>query len=270
MTSPLIPIQLISEIALQAGEELMDVYENRKLFASTRLKRESSPFTIADHRVEELIVKYLRDVNSEIPIISQHHNSISYYYRKDWKRFWLVDGLNGTREFLKQTNEFTVNIALIEQGEPVLGVIYAPALRLMYSGSISEGAYRVNKGKRIKISTTKSSKFLTAVTGLFEPTNEQEERSVLSKFPIKKVISAGSTLKFCKIAEGSVDIFYRHNPSMEWETAAGEAIVKSSGGAIQHLRTSGFRYNKQMLKNKSFICVGDSELLMQQEEKFIL
>ena len=262
-------LQLICEIALQAGEELMEVYDDKRLFTSSRLKKEKSPFTIAEFKAEDLIVKRLQELEKTIPIIAEGYNKTSYYYRKSWNRFWLIDALNGTREFLKQTNEFTLNIALIENGIPVLGVVYAPALNLLYAANEIEGAFKIHKNKRTKIKSNKDTKFLIAVTSLFEPLNEEEEKKEWSRFPIKKIITAGSTLRFCKIAEGAADIYYRHASTMEWETAAGEAIVRISGGMIQHLRTENFHYNKQMLKNKSFICTGDPSLLAVKVEERI-
>lgn len=271
MTKTNFSLQDVSEIALQAGDIILDVYEDKKLFYSSRLKKEKSPYTIAKLKADEMIVAALKQLDNSIPIISENHNKTSYYYRKDWEHFWLVDALNGTREFLKRSNEFTINLALIEKGKPVLGVIYAPASKLLYAASTAEGAYKINKVKKSNLACTKDSHFLTAVTHLFEHVDEPIEKMEWKKYPIKKIISAGSTLKFCRIAEGFADIYYRHSPSMEWETAAGEAIVEISGGMVKHLNTKDFRYNKQMLKNKSFICVASSSILKtQSHEKLTL
>ncbi len=266
MNSKTISLQEVCEIALQAGEELMEVYDDKRLFASTRLKKEKSPFTITELKTEKFIVNALQQIDSSIPVIAQHHNNTSYYNRKNWKQFWLVDALNGTREFLKQTDEFTLNIALIENGKPILGVVYAPALKLLYAADEVEGAFKIHRIKRTKISSNSAPNFLVAATNLWEHVDEEAEKKEWSKFPIKKIVAAGSTLKFCKVAEGAADLYYRHSSTMEWETAAGEAIVRISGGTVQHLNTRDFRYNKQMLKNKSFICVGSPSLLSLKQE----
>lgn len=263
------PLQPIVEIAYQAGEDILEIYDDKRLFISSRIKKEKSPYTIAKLRAEELIVKLLTELDNSIPVISEHHNKTSFYYRKVWEKFWLVDALNGTREFLKQTNEFTINIALVENGVPVLGIVYAPALSLLYAANQSEGAFRIHKNKKTKIKCNKNPKFLVAVSGLLESPNEEEEKKQLAGYPIMKIISAGSSLRFARVADGSADIYYRHAPTMEWETAAGEAIVTISGGKVKHLRTKDFRYNKQMLKNKSFICVGDSEIIFEKSTEQI-
>jgi 3'(2'), 5'-bisphosphate nucleotidase len=253
-------VKPITEIALQAGQEILEIYDHKTLFSSTRIKRSKSPYTLAKNTAENLIVGALTSLDNSIPIISEGHNEVSYYYRKNWKYLWLVDALNGTREFLKQTNEFTINIALIENGIPILGIIYAPALELLYSASKTEGAFRTQKNNTVPIHCNTAVNFLTAVVNPFVHLAMDEEKSVLDRFPIKKIISVGSSLKFCKIAEGSADLFYRHSPSMEWETAAGEAIINISGGAILHANSRTYKYNKQMLKNKALLCIGNSAI----------
>jgi 3'(2'), 5'-bisphosphate nucleotidase len=179
MSTNLFSLSQIIDIAFQAGEEILEIYDDKRLFSSSRLKKEKSPYTIAKLKAENLIIKRLQELGNEIPIISEKHNKVSYYYRKNWEQFWLVDALNGVKEYLKQTNEFTINIGLINNGIPVLGVVYAPALKLIYAADGEEGAIRIHKHKKVKIKTNKNSLYLIAAKALIESPFDQEESKEL-------------------------------------------------------------------------------------------
>jgi 3'(2'), 5'-bisphosphate nucleotidase len=248
----------LTKIAITAGDAIMEIYNDESRFNFVYTKPDNSPLTLADSASHQLILDELQEISDD-PIISEEGKDIPYEKRKDWKRFWLVDPLDGTKEFIKRNGEFTVNIALIEHGLPVLGVIYAPAINVLYHGVKDYGSFKRENGTDTKIFVNTASEKLTAV-GSRTHTCEEEE-SFLSNYPITNYMASGSSLKFCLVAEGSTDIYYRHNPTMEWDTAAGQAIVEAAGGKVFDKNYNQFTYNKQSLKNEQFLCIGDPAVL---------
>ncbi len=238
-------IELINQIAIDAGKEILKVYESDDF--ETEIKDDKSPLTKAD-RASHLIIKDgLQAAYPEIPLLSEEGRDIPHEERSNWSRFWVVDPLDGTKEFIKRNGEFTVNIALLENGKPVLGVIYAPVLDTLYFADQTVAKKRVVSLKNEEDLRVQgqSKENLTAVRSRSHAAPEED--AFYGQFDIQDTISVGSSLKFCMVAEGKAHLYYRHNPTMEWDTAAGHAIVLGAGGYVY-----GIEYNKQVLRNTSF------------------
>lgn len=255
-----VDIEQINRLALKAGKAVMEVYDDPR---EPEFKSDGSPLTVADKLSHDIIAKGLKSLYPDIPLISEEGEQVTYDTRKEWQYFWLVDPLDGTKEFLKRNGEFTVNIAFIESRKAVAGAIYVPASDVLYYAN-QDGAFK-KKGsgapERIQVDSARKSD-LTAARSRSH-TSEEENR-FLSQFPIARTISAGSSLKFCLIAEGKAHIYYRHGPTMEWDTAAGQAIVEMAGGTVQCQGTS-LTYDKESLRNGSFVATVSSAL----ESKFV-
>jgi 3'(2'), 5'-bisphosphate nucleotidase len=268
----------------EAGLAILEVYE--KDF-DVSYKEDRSPLTLADRRSHDIIVDHLTDLSGKsLPILSEEGKSIPFEQRRSWEYFWLIDPLDGTKEFIKRNGEFTVNIALIYQHRPVLGVIYAPVNNVFYFASEGLGAYRLKNDNAIELledtasdiekdrvikEILKQSDKLPNYNIPSQDTNESPfiivgSRSHPSKEfeafveAIKKehakveVVSSGSSLKLCLVAEGSADIYPRLGPTMEWDTAAGQAIVEQANGSVLNYETGEpLRYNKKNLLNSWFI-----------------
>lgn len=238
-------INIINKIASKAGQEILEVYKSDDF--ETELKDDNSPLTKADRASHIIIKEGLQKYYPEIPLLSEEGRNIPFDERKDWDFFWVVDPLDGTKEFIKRNDEFTVNIALLEKGVPVLGVIYAPVLDLLYYAE-NNIAYKLtgeNQNPEIIRVDAKSQEQLIAVRSRSHAAAAEE--TFYSQFDIADTMSRGSSLKFCMVAEGKAHLYYRHNPTMEWDTAAGHAIVLGAGGHVY-----GIQYNKQELRNTSF------------------
>jgi 3'(2'), 5'-bisphosphate nucleotidase len=241
----------VVELAREAGRATMTYYDGM-VPAGLREKADQSPVTLADEVAHDIIVHGLKRIDPDTPIVSEEGQAASFTTRRSWQRFWLVDPLDGTKEFIKRRAEFTVNIALIENGEPVLGVVVAPALEMLYWAAKGEGAWREQKGspsERIYSSARPSGSPLTVVESLSHPSPELE--NYLQTIPVARRVKAGSSLKFCWVAEGKADIYPRLGPTMEWDVAAGDCVFRQSGRDSE--RASPLTYNKPDLRNASFI-----------------
>jgi 3'(2'), 5'-bisphosphate nucleotidase len=248
-----IDIEQINRIALDAGRKILEVYVTADFTKIVDFKSNNSPLTLADKESHILIDRELKKLYPEIPVLSEEGRNIPYEERKNWKYFWLVDPLDGTKEFIKRNGEFTVNIALIENGKPVLGVIYAPAFERLYYAKKGEGAFKREKGKTLKLSTVLKKENWIAIGSRSH--SSPEEAEILKKYPVTNATSIGSSLKFCLLAEGQADIYYRHGPTMEWDTAAGQIILECSGGEMKDAKGNSFIYNKEILTNGGFLCI---------------
>ena len=241
----------VIRLAREAGRATMTYYDGA-VPAEVRQKADQSPVTLADEVAHGIIVQGLNRLDPGTPIVSEEAQADSFSTRSGWRRFWLVDPLDGTKEFIKRRAEFTVNIALVEDGEPVLGVVLAPALDLLYWAVKDGGAWREDKGgppERIYSSPRPSGTPLTVVESLSHPSAELEE--YLQTIPVAKRVKAGSSLKFCWVAEGRADIYPRLGPTMEWDVAAGDCVYRQSGRHSE--RSSPLTYNKPDLRNSSFV-----------------
>lgn len=249
-----IDIDYLLETARLAGDAIMEVYGQKELFDRVDYKADDSPLTIADQRSHEIIKKRLEKRYSPIPLISEEGREMAYEERKDWLYFWCVDPLDGTKEFIKRNGEFTVNIALVFNQRPILGVIYIPEAGIFYYGNSGTGAFKKEaQGDAQSISISGKSTALTAVRSRSH--TSEEEMEVIRSFSVEHFVATGSSIKFCLVADGTADLYYRHGPTMEWDTAAGQAILEAAGGKVL-AGAQPLRYNKESLRNSSFICRG--------------
>lgn len=244
-------LETVTRLAREAGSATMEYYDGA-VPAGVRQKADSSPVTLADEAAHDILVEGLLELEPDTPVISEEGEAPGFEGRRMWRRFWLVDPLDGTKEFIKRRAEFTVNVALIEDGEPVLGVVLAPALDLLYWAVKGMGSWRQEKGgppERIYSSPPLPGEPLTVVESLSHPAPELEE--YLRNLPVARRVKAGSSLKFCWVADGRADIYPRLGPTMEWDVAAGDCIYRQSGRDGE--RSSPLTYNKPELRNPSFV-----------------
>jgi 3'(2'), 5'-bisphosphate nucleotidase len=272
--------------AKRAGEAILDVYHGE---IEVEYKEDNTPLTVADQRAHNAILSILSTGSiRDIPILSEEGKHTPHEERKRWEYFWLVDPLDGTKEFVKRRDEFSVNIALIDKDRPVLGVVLVPAVGLLYFAAEGLGSYKsedVEKVERLCNNDGKPSQDSNLLTALVDsaaklPSQQSTARSLdkvmlvgsrshgteeLGGFVqrMKKqygevdFVPAGSALKFCRVAEGSADLYPRFGPTMEWDTAAGHCVVEQSGGEVVRMREkTPLDYNKRDLHNPYFICIG--------------
>jgi 3'(2'), 5'-bisphosphate nucleotidase len=251
MESLKVLLELCKVAAIEGGEEILKVYKNT---IEVEMKEDKSPLTLADKNAHLAIVKHLETTN--IPILSEEGRAIPYEERKNWSRLWIVDPLDGTKEFIKRNGEFTVNIALIENGVPILGVIYVPVSGVLYFGDRDSGAFKSVSGVDISIPAASSDRKYTAVGSRSHASAETEAyfNALKEKHGDIDVVSMGSSLKICLVAEGVADVYPRFAPTMEWDTAAGHAIAKAAGKMVLDYTTQQeMVYNREELLNNWFI-----------------
>jgi 3'(2'), 5'-bisphosphate nucleotidase len=263
--------------SIRGGMAILDVYHSDY---SVEYKQDDSPLTLADKRSNQMISNMLEKTG--IPILSEEGREIDFRIRQKWENLWVVDPLDGTKEFIKRNDEFTVNIALVQNGDPVLGVIFVPVSSMLYFAERGTGSFKINDSgfmkelaeltdpverpeilteimkhsKRLPFDTRKDDSFCTIVGSRSHATPELEEYVAQKRVEYGNVefISAGSSLKFCLVAEGKADIYPRLGPTMEWDTAAGQAIAENSGCCVLQWDTGiPLVYNKEELLNPYFI-----------------
>ena len=248
--------------SIKAGNEIERIYNSN---FSIEYKEDKSPLTEADKAANKVIVKHL--LTTEIPILSEEGKSIDYNERKNWSLFWLVDPLDGTKEFIKKNGEFTVNIALIRNGLPIMGVVYAPILKKIYFGARRIGSYLLSgneiydsfkeiksKSIQLPIKEVNGKYFVLASRSHLSKETESFVNNLKKAHSNLEYKSIGSSLKFCMIAHGDAHIYPRLAPTMEWDTAAGHAVLKFAGGNVWQVE-SGIEvtYNKENLLNPWFV-----------------
>jgi 3'(2'), 5'-bisphosphate nucleotidase len=243
--------------ARDAGREILDVYETK--FSVSR-KQDASPLTEADLRSHHLITQRLRERYAATPILSEENKEqASYEVRQQWRELWLVDPLDGTKEFIKRNGQFTVNIAFIRDGRPVAGVVYAPALQRLYYALEGHGAFVIADGtapSRLHRTSRSNGERLVIAGSLSHPTPEMDAFLAEQRRKYKEVefLPMGSSLKICLVAEGRVDLYPRFGPTMEWDTAAAHAIAREAGcKVLAHGTSQELAYNKQNLLNGWFV-----------------
>jgi 3'(2'), 5'-bisphosphate nucleotidase len=248
-----IDVEQLLRIAKEAGAGILKVYNDDPQNSSLSYKDDQSPLTLADSISHQIIASNLEKLTPDVPLLSEEGKNIPYEERKNWEYYWCVDPLDGTKEFIKRNGEFTVNIALIYNNAPVLGIIYVPVIGVMYYGGQDIGSWKLEPNsapRQLKV-TEHVDEWISVGSRTH---SSDEEANLLAKYNITKTIAAGSSLKFCMIAEGSAHIYYRHGPTMEWDTAAGQAIAQYSGALMTTPTGESFKYNKPSLLNASFIC----------------
>lgn len=252
------------EASILAGKEIIEVYEGT---FEVEEKEDKSPLTIADKKAHNIIVKQLKETG--IPVLSEEGKSIAYDTREQWSTLWIVDPLDGTKEFIKQNGEFTVNIALVEKGEPVLGVIYVPVDESLYFAAKGLGAWRLDEAahakdferaddymdKSIRLPEKQERPF-TMVGSRSHMSDDTADyfEGIREEHPEAEIISRGSSLKICMVAEGTADVYPRFAPTMEWDTCAGHAIAREAGfDIVRPDDNTPLEYNKEDLLNPWFI-----------------
>lgn len=256
-------LRIAINASLKGGHAIMEVYASN---FSVEHKHDKSPLTLADKNSNDVIEEYLKNTN--IPILSEEGTNIPYSERKEWEYFWLVDPLDGTKEFIKRNGEFTVNIAMIHNGNPIIGVIYVPVKNELYFSLEGEGSYKKSKfnneifdldslissSDRLPILTERD--VYTIVGSRSHMTKETEEffEKKKKEYGNIEVLSIGSSLKLCMVAEGKADVYPRYAPTMEWDTGAGHAIAKFAGFSVKKYNSSiDIVYNKEELVNPWFL-----------------
>lgn len=251
----------LSRISLKAGKAILEVYDSDFAVES---KVDRSPLTLADKKAHEEIVEGLKA--TPFPVLSEEGSTIPFEERKNWEYFWMVDPLDGTKEFVKRNGEFTVNIALIERGKPILGAIYVPVKDTLYLGSTILGAFKINalssssiddsllkeenqlpKPFEREFTMVGSRSHMSEETQAYMEELKQEHNTV-------EILAVGSSLKLCMLAEGKADVYPRFAPTMEWDTAAGQAILEAAGGSLIDWSTQeSMVYNRENLRNNWFL-----------------
>ena len=241
------------EVARLAGAAVLEVYRRPDLGVS--LKADASPVTAADLASQALILEKLREIAPEVPVLSEEAAALPYSVRRHWKRLFIVDPLDGTREFVSRNGEFTINIALVEEGLPILGVVFAPTLDCTWWGAVDLGAFRLDRN------VPEAAIHLGAAGGELRVLASRSHggaqlESFLDALGPHHRVAVGSSVKFCRIAEGAADFYPRLSPTQEWDTAAGDAIVRAAGGQVLTLAGAPLLYNKEDLLNPFFVALG--------------
>lgn len=245
----------VIQIAYQAGKVIMEVYDAG---FEVEEKLDNTPVTEADMAANKVIESQLKELTPHLPILTEEAKPTPYSERKKWPRYWLIDPLDGTREFIKRNGEFTVNIALIDGNESVMGVVYAPVIGVLYYAAKGQGAFKqsaINEPKPISVREKCSGKTIVAC-GRSHPSKEM--KSFIKHLGKHEIIRVGSALKSCLVAEGKADLYARLGPTSEWDTAAAQCVVEEAGGAITDTAMKRLRYNcKDELLNPHFFVAGD-------------
>lgn len=257
-------IEAVSDIAVAAGACILDVYEQAGA-PEVSLKVDASPITEADRRAHSLIVEQLAALTPDMPVLSEESAAVAFATRRSWSNYWLVDPLDGTKEFIKRNGEFTVNIARIENGQAVMGVVHVPVAGTTYSGSRVTGAFvQKQKGQRVAIQAARMSAHNDIVRVVASRNHRDAAlETVLDQlrahFNIVEEVNMGSSLKLCLMAEGRADIYPRLAPTSEWDTAAAHAILAAATGDIVTTEFKSLRYNtRDSLLNPYFLALADT------------
>ena len=246
------------DIARRAGAAIMEVYGRD---FEVEFKTDRSPLTAADLAAHRCIADGLAALTPVLPLLSEEGREIPWSVRSRWRRYWLVDPLDGTREFVKRNGEFTVNIALVEDGVPILGVVHAPALDCLFHALRGDSScLRLPDGSDMELGSRKPAAAPLRVAASRSHLDARTVR-VLDRIGDHERVGLGSSLKFCRLAEGRVDLYPRFGPTSEWDTAAGQCVLEAAGGAVLGLDGEALRYNRgESLINPDFIALGDAGL----------
>lgn len=251
---PSLTEQVLS-LAKTAGERISEIYRNGY---DVTQKADCTPLTTADLEAHQVIIEGLATLAYKAPVLSEESCSISYEERTGWDTYWLVDPLDGTREFIKRNGEFTVNIALIHKGKPILGVVHAPELSLSYFAFQGGGSWKQladSEPEQIHVCSTQREKVVVARSR--SPETGPNMKRFLEKLGDHEEVAMGSALKSCLVAEGAADVYARLGPTSEWDTGAAQCIVEEAGGHITDLKMNDLRYNtRESLINPHFFVVG--------------
>ena len=259
----------IMQLARSAGAAIMQVYSSADFGVSS--KADNSPLTLADLAAHDCIVAGLNRLACGYPILSEEDANIPYALRSKWTHFWLVDPLDGTKEFIKRNGEFTVNIALIENGVPLLGVVYAPVLDVCYYAARGQGAFvqrAAQPAKAIQAAAHTAGAAIRVVASRSH--GDARTSALLQKLGEHECISMGSSLKLCLVAEAAVHFYPRLGPTMEWDTAAAHAVVHEAGGVVCDLKGQPLRYNKEDMHNPEFLVLAKNDVALLRDSLQLL
>jgi 3'(2'), 5'-bisphosphate nucleotidase len=247
-------------IVARAGAAIMRIYDGG---FTVQHKEDNSPLTLADLESQRVIIEGLTALTPDIPILSEESAQAPWSERQSWRELWVVDPLDGTREFVKRNGEFTINIALVRQHEPVLGVVAAPALGLLYWGARGKGAFsRAQHSAQLPIRISSPETPLRVVGSRSHASAETQV--YLARLGPHVMRGIGSSLKFCLVASGEADLYPRFGPTSEWDTAAGQALLEAAGGHVMRLDGHRLRYNcRESVLNGDFLAFGHASVLAQ-------
>jgi 3'(2'), 5'-bisphosphate nucleotidase len=261
-------LENVIEIAIKAGKAILEIYE-KNLPLDIKMKQDDSPVTEADLKAHQLIVEGLSALTPDIPILSEEDPDFTFATRQKWHYFWLVDPLDGTREFISRKGQYTVNIALIERFSPILGVIYIPLKNKLYFASKNIGSFKMDHlgiPERLAVRSWHKGQEIILVTTRKEL--QEDLRQLLLQISNVKITYRSSSLKFCLLAEGKADIYLRKKSIHEWDTAAGQCILEEAGGIVLDSNWESLRYNtRPNLLNPPFIALGASKQLLSVLKK---
>lgn len=246
-----INLEKLIQLAEEAGKEILKFYDDT---IEVSYKGDDSPFTKADLAAHNVIVKGLKELTPTIPIISEESGVPDYEERKQWDRFWLVDPLDGTKEFIKRNGEFTVNIALVENSVPVLGIVNVPVKQITYYGEKKTGAFKRsadNEAVQLDVAPYDFEKDARIMVSRSHGDDTTKQKLAKLGVTVSEEVPSGSSLKFCLLAEGKADLYPRFGPTMEWDTAAADAVYRYS--IKEGEKASPLTYNKESFKNPYFI-----------------
>jgi len=251
----------VRDIALEAGAAILEVYNGDPQKIQIEEKADESPLTLADRKANAVICAGLEALADKYPIVSEENKAIPYAERRTFERYWLVDPLDGTKEFIKRNGEFTVNIALVEGQTPVLGVVYAPVLDEMYWAAKGKGAWLIQKGQAQQLT---AASFRMDDEGLRVVCSRSHLNEATQTFVDQlnepELVPKGSSLKFLILAKAEAHLYPRLGPTMEWDTGAAQIVLEEAGGAVQQAdRDEPLRYNKENLLNPHFIAFANKQ-----------
>ena len=258
-------LDIATKAALLGGAEILSVYERADFKVET--KADDSPLTLADRLSHQAIVGLLSKETPDITVMSEEGTDVPFSERNDWKQYWLVDPLDGTKEFIKRNGEFTVNVALIEGNRPVIGVIYIPVSDILYNASSKSGAHKWEHASELQesewsrevdklpIGARPDSSTIRVVASRSHNSEETEGfiNSLRKEYGNVETVASGSSIKFCIVAEGVAEVYPRFGTTMEWDTAAGHCIAAEAGCSVRRSEGGPLVYNKQDLRNPQFI-----------------
>lgn len=254
-------LNIAIEASLEAGREIMRIYNDPAQDFGIERKADNSPLTLADKAAHKCIEDRLRATH--IPVLSEEGRHMPYDERREWDRLWIVDPLDGTKEFIKKNGEFTVNIALVEDGRPVMGVVYVPVQDVLYYGIVGTGAWKkagAAAPQPIPVSGLHEGFVIVASRSHLTPETGEFVREMQRLHPDVRLVSSGSSIKICLVAEGVADAYPRYAPTMEWDTAAGDAVARAAGSRVTAADTGQpLAYNKEDLHNPWFLVSRDEE-----------
>jgi 3'(2'), 5'-bisphosphate nucleotidase len=243
----------VTALAYESGRAILAIYQDPN--PQVNYKLDHSPVTQADLASHHILQAGLARLEPHWLVLSEESAEVPFEERKSWRHFWMIDPLDGTKEFLRRTGEFTVNIALIEDDRPILGVVYAPVFDKLYFAARGAGSHRTDGKVTMPIKVAPATAGSTRLTVSRSHASEHETLQTKGC----ELIVMGSSLKFCLIAEGAADVYPRNGPTMEWDTAAAQCILEEAGGSVSDLEGNRIRYNKNVLRNPGFVAKAHPE-----------